>query len=529
MMRKIAFALLLCLLAALLSGCHGAKETTAFEIPETFDTKKQFELTFWAKNDSNATQQKIYKQAIADFEKLYPNVHVTLRPYTDYGRIYNDVITNIATGTTPNICITYPDHIATYLTGDHCVVPLDDLLTDAKYGLGGSEVKFDAPTKDEIVPQFLQEGKVGGVQYALPYMRSTEACYVNKTFVEKLGFTLPEKLTWDFVWQVADAAMAKDENGNFLVNGQKVMIPFIYKSTDNMMIQMLRQRGAGYSTPEGKIEIFNDITREMLYTVAEHAKLKSFSTFKISSYPANFLNAGQCIFAVDSTAGATWMGSDAPLIDIAESALVQFETAVMEIPQFDVEHPQMISQGPSMCIFNKEDPQEVLASWLFMQFMLTNDVQLSYAKTEGYVPVTQKAQDTADYQDYLSREGEDNEMYYDIKIKASKLLIRNTENTFVTPVFNGSASLRDAAGYLIESVVKGILRKKEINETFMDTLYSDTQSLYRLDQIDIADTGKRDLGPLPATSVTLLTALCVTWGLIVVYAGYMVYKKAKSK
>ena len=41
-----------------------------------------------------------------------------MRLYTDYGEIYNDVITNIATDTTPNVCITYPDHIATYLTGE---------------------------------------------------------------------------------------------------------------------------------------------------------------------------------------------------------------------------------------------------------------------------------------------------------------------------------------------------------------------------------------------------------------------------
>ena len=41
--------------------------------------------------------------------------------------------------------------------------------------------------------------------------------------------------------------MAKDKDGNFLINGQKVMIPFIYKSTDNMMIQMLKQKDAGYS------------------------------------------------------------------------------------------------------------------------------------------------------------------------------------------------------------------------------------------------------------------------------------------
>ena len=125
-MRKIRLlALLLCLMSCtlLLSGCHGAKDSTAFVIPDSFDTSREYQLTFWAKNDSNATQQNIYKKAIADFEALYPNVLITLRPYTDYGRIYNDVITNIATGTTPNICITYPDHIATYLTGEHCVVP----------------------------------------------------------------------------------------------------------------------------------------------------------------------------------------------------------------------------------------------------------------------------------------------------------------------------------------------------------------------------------------------------------------------
>lgn len=83
---------------------------------------------FWAKNDTNKTQTEIYKKAIADFEALYPNITVNLNLYTDYGKIYNDVITNISTNTTPNVCITYPDHIATYLTGQNTVVPLDDLV-----------------------------------------------------------------------------------------------------------------------------------------------------------------------------------------------------------------------------------------------------------------------------------------------------------------------------------------------------------------------------------------------------------------
>ena len=324
MKKATSLLLILALMLTLFSGCHGAREQLSFQIPESFDTSRQFEITFWAKNDTNVTQADIYRKAIADFELLYPNITVNMRLYTDYSRIYNDVITNIATGTTPNVCITYPDHIATYLTGENIVVPLDELLVDDRYGLGGTQVNFDAPTKDEIIQEFLDECTFSGHCYALPYMRSTEACYINKTYVEKLGYTLPEQLTWDFVWEVSEAAMAKNPDGTFRINGQMVMIPFIYKSTDNMMIQMLHQLEAGYSDAGGGIEIFNDTTKELLYGIAEHVKNGAFSTFKISSYPANFLNAGQCIFAIDSTAGATWMGSHAPLLDISEDALVEF-------------------------------------------------------------------------------------------------------------------------------------------------------------------------------------------------------------
>lgn len=512
-----------------LTACHGSREQASFAIPESFDTSRNYEITFWAKNDTNKRQTDIYKKAIEDFERLYPNITVNLRLYTDYGKIYNDVITNIATNTTPNVCITYPDHIATYLTGTNVVVPLDELFTDANYGLGGSQVLFDSPSKDEIIPQFLGECSFAGHYYAIPFMRSTEACYVNKTYVEALGYTLPETLTWDFIWEVSDAATAKDADGNYLVNGQSVLIPFIYKSTDNMMIQMLKQKDAGYSTSAGEIKIFNDTTRELLYTVADHVKNGAFSTFKISSYPANFLNAGQCIFAIDSTAGATWMGTHAPLSDISEDVLVDFDTEVMMIPQFDPEHPQMISQGPSVCVFNKTDSQEVLASWLFAQYLLTNDVQIAYSETEGYVPVTAKAQNSAEYQDYLSRAGEDNNDYYDVKIKASKLLLDNVGNTFVTPVFNGSASLRDASGQMIENVAKSIRRKQTVDDAYLDKLFEDVSSLYRLDQIQTSAAGKKELGPLPATATALLSTLGIAWIFIIAYVCRELVKKRKSR
>lgn len=527
--KIISFVLLASML--LLSSCHGGtKQPSTLNIPDEFDTSKQYEITFWAKNENNATQRALYAKAVEDFQKLYPNIKVTLRNFPDYGEIYNNVITNISTNTTPNVCITYPDHIATYMQGNNVVVPLETLMQNEKYGLGGSELRFDSPKADEIIPEFLDEGKIGGVQYALPFMRSTEACYVNKDLLESLGFTLGGPLTWEFVWEVCEYAMSlgKDENGNYIANGQKTFIPFIYKSTDNMMISMLRQLDAPYSTDEGKIEIFNDTTKELLYEIGKHAKSKAFSTFKISSYPGNFLNAGQCIFAIDSTAGSTWMGADAPLVDIPDDQRISFETVVTEIPQFDTENPQMISQGPSLCIFNKADSGEVLASWLFAQYLLTNEVQISYSQTEGYIPVTSKAQNSAEYQDYLNRAGEDNKLYYKVKIDAAKLLIGNIENSFTTPVFNGSTSLRNAAGELVELTVSSATKNRAINESFMKTLFERVTALYKLDQIS-GNFKKAELGPLPIESTVLIVSLACVWVGISTYVVVGAIKKRNRK
>lgn len=514
-------------------------EDNEFDVPNEFDASRQYDLTFWAKNDTNKVQTAIYEKAITDFQKHYPNINVKLRLYNDYGKIYNDVITNISTDTTPNICITYPDHIATYLSGNETVVKLNTLIEDTEFGLGGSKIKFEAPTKDEIVSSFLNECAFGNDYYALPFMRSSEACYINKTLVENLGYTIPEKLTWEFIWEVSEAAMRKDSSGNYIANGQNVLIPFIYKSTDNMMIQMLKQLNAPYSSDNGDIYIFNDKTTEVLRKIAKHAESRAFSTFKISSYPANYLNANQCIFAVDSTAGATWMGADAPLSDLHKNQIAVFETEVRTVPQFDPTDPKMISQGPSVCIFNKKDPQEVLASWLFVQYLLTNEIQIAYSQTEGYVPVTLKAQNSAEYKNYLTRMGEDNSTYYDVKIKASKLVLENVNNTFVTPVFNGSASLRNAAGQMIENVSKSVRRKEVIDDAYFNMLYNDMISLYHLENITSQDDLSENVSiiqperkaasfsNLPASAKTLIIIIGLIWIFIAIYFIKITFIKRK--
>ena len=66
-MRRIQkrLSLLLFIVIAVLTvfpvaGCHGQRGMEAFIMPEEFDTARDYEITFWAKNDTNKTQTRIY-------------------------------------------------------------------------------------------------------------------------------------------------------------------------------------------------------------------------------------------------------------------------------------------------------------------------------------------------------------------------------------------------------------------------------------------------------------------------------------
>ena len=166
----------------------------------------------------------------------------------------------------------------------------------------------------------------------------------------------------------------------------------------------------------------------------------------------------------------------------------------------------------------------MLASWLFAQYLLTNDVQIPYSQTEGYVPVTLKAQQDKSYIEYISGGGVEGDLYYDVKLKAVRLLLEHTDDTFITPVFNGSASLRDASGHLIESVTKSVRRGQTVDDEYMDKLFSDTEALYHLDSV--TGGGRAELDEMPAGSKALLISLGAAW---VIMAAWVAAGKIRRR
>ena len=167
--------------------------------------------------------------------------------------------------------------------------------------------------------------------------------------------------------------------------------------------------------------------------------------------------------SIGSSAGAT---HQRPAADADGN--YPFEVGIAAIPQVDANNPKVISQGPSLCIFQKSNPQEVIASWLFVKFLTTNVAfQAEFGMASGYVPVLKSVSENEVYADYLnSADGGDY-----VSALAAKICLDQQDAYYTSPAFNGSSIARDQVGALMSKCL--VLTEdidNQINRAFQDAI-----------------------------------------------------------
>ena len=82
-------------------------------------------ITFYHTMGNNLTP--VLDQYIAEFNTLYPNIHVEYTSVGGYDDVRDQVSTEITVGAQPNIAYCYPDHVAMYNLA-MAVQTLDELI-----------------------------------------------------------------------------------------------------------------------------------------------------------------------------------------------------------------------------------------------------------------------------------------------------------------------------------------------------------------------------------------------------------------
>ena len=407
-MKKITglfSALLLTLGVAGLAGCSDGK----------------IHVQFW--HTMGSANRALLERMIVEFNKLYPNVKIDHTSQGDYGALYNKLNSAIPAGTMPTMAFCYPDNVADYMASN-AVVNIADYLKD-------DNLKFNADEglENDFIEAYWKEGQEyqQDGMYSVPYAKSTEVLFYNKTFFDANHLTVPT--TWAEMW-----ALCRNIKENIMTQPQYASIefPLGYDSDANLFITMCEQRGIPYTTnenisqPSDHVQFNNAQAKAMaseLVGYMDEGLFKTKGCLPNNAYTSTYFTEQKIVMSIGSTGGTSYQTSN------------NFDVAVAPAPTMDG-NGKYVSQGPSICFFKKGSKEVKEAAWNFYKFIVRSHNTAAYSASTGYEPVRQSAYSNPDYQDYLSGDS--------LQAKTSYATSNIGGRYFTSAVYNGSAAARDA-------------------------------------------------------------------------------------
>ena len=339
--KKLLALLPLALLTSSLIGCDSGK------------TK----VVFWHTMGSGL--QEVLDRMIKAFRKENPDIVIQHAAQGDYDDLYDKISSAIPAGKTPTMAYCYPDHVADYNTSKACI-DLTTYINDTENGLAFTEE--DGLTSD-IIEAYWKEGQEyldQGV-YSVPYAKSTELMFYNKSVFDAKGWTVPT--TWEDMETLLATIVADPD-----YKGKEDFVPFGYDSDANFFITMCEQYGIPYTSlnkelGKGSADFNNLAAKKMVTKLDQWYKagyLKTQATLG-GSYTSTKFKEGDLLMTIGSTGGTKYNYSENFEVGVAQvpqpstdpAKRFDFFTGTNVTPLPGANNNHIIMQGPSICFFKK--------------------------------------------------------------------------------------------------------------------------------------------------------------------------------
>ena len=372
MKRKLfASAMTGILAVSALTGCasgevtpnEGNKTPVAIEIP---DMTEPTSIEMW--HFMSGKQQEVLQSIIDEFNATN-NMNITVSAVAQ-GKIPDlnkKVIAAEQSNTLPAIINVYPD-LATGLIEKGAIYDISSFASHPEVGM-------EAELKSDFVEAFIAEvSQWDGKLYGMPMTKSTEVIYVNKTLLEKIGYTEADVqgMTMDKLAEISKAA--KEQLG----------IPgFGYDSGSNGFISTLKMDGKNFVDLDGTINVDNEWVRTFMDFYKEQVTNGYFRTPGEDGFLSGPFSNQQMLMYQGSTAGASFIDTNG-----------QFELIAVEPAYFEGKDKAVIQQGGSLFVTTDVTPQEQFAAYEFIKFATNTENTAKFATETGYLPVRKSAAET---------------------------------------------------------------------------------------------------------------------------------------
>ena len=399
---------------------------------ETYDGS---EVTIEFSHTMGENLRNVLDAYIKDFNKLYPNITIVHSQVGGYDDVRDTVSKQILAKTQPNIAYCYPDHVALYNLAN-AVVPLDQFINSPELGMTEEQIA-------DFIDAYWEEGRCygDGVMYTLPLSKSTEVLYYNKTFFDANNLEVPK--TWDDLEALCRQILTIDTT--------PTCIPLGYDSEANWFITMCEQLGTPYTSATGTKYLFDNEQNKAFveefagwYYEGLLTTQEIYGSYTSGMFVQTDMSKVHSYMSIGSSAGATHQRPT------KVNDAYPFEVGIAPIPQVDPSNPKVISQGPSLVILNNENRQEVIASYLFVEFLTTNiEFQAEFSIASGYMPVLESAMTNSYYKTEFLDKADGGDYISALSVKVG---LEQKDAYYVSPAFTGSSVARDEVGTIIQDV-----------------------------------------------------------------------------
>ena len=394
---KRLLALGLVFMSAAMVGC-GSKGNDTSSADIVTEIKEPVEITFW--HAMNGDLEKSLTSLTEKFMAENPNIKVTLQNQSSYKDLQQKITATVASPKDlPTMTQAYPDWMFNPIK--------DNLVTDLTPYIENETLKFD--NYEDILPSFREAAKIDGKIYGMPFNKSTEVLWYNKTLLDELGLKAPT--TYDELVQVAKTIKEK-----------KGIAGAGFDSLNTYYTTFLKTEG---KTFDSSFDVTSEASAKALNYYLEGVKEGYFRIAGTDNYLSGPFGNGTVAMYVGSNAGENF---------VKQGVGDKFEVAAAPYPT-----SASLQQGTDLYVFSSATAEQKTAAYMFLKFLTTKENQITWASETGYMPVRQSAIDSEEYKKSGSL--------------IAPILSDATKNLYTNPVVSGADAAYREAGTVMETVL----------------------------------------------------------------------------
>ncbi len=310
-------------------------------------------------------QASLFKSQVDEFNRSNEwGIVVGVQGKSNFNELFTETDAALKDSANPNIVIALPEHA---LAWQKNVIDLNPYLHDPVYGLSDLEMA-DFPSV------IWMQDEVDGTRLGIPAQRTARLLLYNQSWARELGFDSPPATSSDFEKQAcaANKALASDADPtNDALGGWLI-------DTDAMTaLSWIFAFGGGVQEENG-------------YHFLSSANIDAFKFVKILQQKSCAWVASPDTSVYERFAGRQALFATASLDGFVDQARAfgtlgsKDEWVVLPFPGRD--ESAFVVYGSSFVMFKSDDVTQ-LASWLFMRWMLSPDIQARWVQSTGLFPL----------------------------------------------------------------------------------------------------------------------------------------------